>query len=278
MTKPFNLNQIALMNSQVFFTILAGSQKGTGQAFDRPGTYSIGRADQRDIAFADNGEYQNISRHHCDLQIKTINPPDVTIIDQQSTHGTFHNGKKINQPTVLVDQDIFTVGDINIQINLTSIPNYNIPALTPTNPAQLPQQISQLLLPETWQFGIAGEKGISQKTTTSLRQDFKMPLRRVGITFVGIFILCWLISIVYGLATQVFSAQKDPITVIPLQSKNDACSGITRKMLLAKVSSRQVDQVFWQKHPDKLNKQIGNDEILRQKWCQTAEELVKKKN
>jgi pSer/pThr/pTyr-binding forkhead associated (FHA) protein len=277
------------MNSQVFLTILAGSQKGTSQAFDRPGIYSIGRADQRDIAFADNSKHQNISRHHCDLQIITINPPNIIIIDQQSTHGTFYNGQKINQPTVLLDRDIFTVGDVSIQISLTSILGCNISTLTPTNPAQptnplkssvlrAHQQISQILLPETWQFGIAGEKGISQKTTTSLRQDFKIPIRRVGITFAGLFILCWLISTIYGLANQFFLARKDPVTTIPEQLKNDACSGMTAKMLVAKVSPRQIDQVFWQKHPDKSNRQIGNDKISRQKWCQIAEELVKKTN
>jgi eukaryotic-like serine/threonine-protein kinase len=113
------------MNPQVVLTILSGSRKGTSQTFVQPGTYSIGREAQRDIAFADNSEHQNISRHHCDLQITTIDPPNITIVDQ-STHGTFHNGKKINQPTVLVDRDIFSIGDIGIQLTLIG--------LTPVNP------------------------------------------------------------------------------------------------------------------------------------------------
>jgi eukaryotic-like serine/threonine-protein kinase len=109
------------MNPQVVLTFLSGTRKGTTQTFDSPGLYSIGREAQRDIAFPDDSEHHNISRHHCDLQVTTIDPPNITIIDKQSTHGTFHNGKKISQPTVLVDQDIFSVGDIGLKLHLTGL-------------------------------------------------------------------------------------------------------------------------------------------------------------
>jgi pSer/pThr/pTyr-binding forkhead associated (FHA) protein len=281
------------MNPQVVLTILSGGLKGTAKIFDVPGTYSIGRAHQRDVAFADSSEHQNISRHHCDLQITTIDPPHIIIIDRQSTHGIFHNGKKIGQSTVLVDQDVFTVGDTNIQISLTGMPTYNTPASTPTNPAETAnawksfgfrplQQIIKPSLPPTWQFGISREKGISQQATTSLRQDFKMPLQQIGITFIGLFIASWLVNVIYGFAAVFLSGQKHPAINDPRGTTSEkinpnACSGMTAKMSLANVSSRQVDQAFWQKYPDKLNKPIGNDKVLSQKWCKIAGELVGKK-
>jgi eukaryotic-like serine/threonine-protein kinase len=109
------------MNPQVVLTILSGSRKGITKVFDSPGTYSIGREDQRHMAFPDNSEHHNISRHHCDLQITSFNPVNITIIDRQSTHGTLCNGKKITEPTVLVDRDIFSIGDIGIQLSLIGI-------------------------------------------------------------------------------------------------------------------------------------------------------------
>jgi hypothetical protein len=137
-------------------------------------------------------------------------------------------------------------------------------------------------LPKTWQFGIKKEKGVTQKTTTPMGQDFKMPLRRVGLALFALFIVIWLISSVYGAVTGFFSNRKpqvavSPVAVAPEQAKTDICNGMTAKMLAAKVSSKQVDKVFWQKHPDKLNKPIGNDAVLRQEWCKIAEELVGKK-
>jgi eukaryotic-like serine/threonine-protein kinase len=136
------------MNPQVVLTIVSGSRKGTTQTFDRPGTYSIGREEQRQMAFPDNSEHHNISRHHCDLQITTIDPPNITIIDCNSTHGTVHNGRNINQPTPVNDRDIISIGDIGIQVQLTNITPISPPAKTafsppPINPSPLPPKIVQ---------------------------------------------------------------------------------------------------------------------------------------
>jgi hypothetical protein len=154
----------------------------------------------------------------------------------------------------------------------------------PTRPAQSPEaaQKTSYQLPKTWQFGIRGEQGVSQKTTTPMQDDFKLPLKRVGVVFVGLFATVWLVSVVYGMVTGLFSGRKpqvvaSPAATVPEQVKTDSCSGMTAKMSAAKVTSKQVDKIFWQKHPDKLNKLIGNDAVLRQEWCQIAGELAGKK-
>jgi hypothetical protein len=149
---------------------------------------------------------------------------------------------------------------------------------SPTPPAQKTSD----QLPKTWHFGIKGGQGVSQKTTTPIQEDFRLPLKRVGLAFVGLFATIWLASAVYGVVAGFISGRKPQVTASPAatkpeQTKTDACSGMTAKMLAAKVNAKQVDKVFWQKHPDKLNKPIGNDVTLRQEWCQIAAELVSKK-
>jgi eukaryotic-like serine/threonine-protein kinase len=129
------------MNSHIILSIISGPCRGTTQNFDKPGTYSIGREeDQRDMVLADIPEHHNISRHHCDFKITSFNPPNITILDK-STHGTFYNGRRINQETALADQDIFSLADIAIQITIVS----------PTVPNQQPRQVFQagkLLVPK----------------------------------------------------------------------------------------------------------------------------------
>jgi eukaryotic-like serine/threonine-protein kinase len=126
------------MNPQVTLTILSGSLKDTRKTFDSPNIYSLGRDDRRDIAFPDNSEHSNVSRHHCDLQIVTLDPPQILLTDRQSTHGTFHNGKKISQATALSDRDIFSLGDIAIQIQFIGITpqqSPDLPTFMPPIPA-----------------------------------------------------------------------------------------------------------------------------------------------
>ncbi len=167
---------------------------------------------------------------------------------------------------------------------MTSRPTNPGQSAQPTQPAGStpPTQKTSGQLPKTWQFGIKGEQGFSQKTTTPIQEDFKLPLKRVGLAFVGLFVTIWLASAVYGVVSGFFSGRKpqataSPAATKPEQTKTDACSGMTAKMLAVKVSTKQVDKIFWQKHPDKLNKPIGNDATLRQEWCQIATELVGKK-
>jgi hypothetical protein len=164
---------------------------------------------------------------------------------------------------------------------MTSRPTNPGQSAQPTQPVSPAQKTSDQL-PKTWQFGIKGEQGVRQKTTTPIQEDFKLPLKRVGLAFVGLFATVWLVSAVYGAISGLISGRKPQATASPAatkpdQAKADACSGMTAKMSAAKVSAKQVDKIFWQKHPDKLNKSIGNDATLRQEWCQIAADLVGKK-
>jgi hypothetical protein len=166
---------------------------------------------------------------------------------------------------------------------MTSQPTNPIQPTSPAQSANAAQQVSEQL-PKTWYFGISGERGLSQKTIPPIQDDFKQPLKRVGLAFVGLFAIICLVTAVYKVFIKNFpshSTTATPSATVPVEQA-DACSGMTAKMQTAKVSSRQVDKIFWQKHPDKLNKPIaplapkaiGNDPALRQEWCQIAGELV----
>jgi hypothetical protein len=147
-----------------------------------------------------------------------------------------------------------------------------------SNQPQQPTAKTSDQLPKTWHFGITGDKGISQKTAVPLKEDFKLPLKRVGLAFVALFAVVWSISSVSGVLSGVlsgFTNKKPQVAASPTaQNRKDACQGMTAKMVSAKITSKQVDQAFWKKHPDKLNKPIGTDPALRQEWCQIAGELI----
>jgi eukaryotic-like serine/threonine-protein kinase len=110
------------MDPQVIVTISSGSLKGQQHSFSEIGTYSIGRDKQRQIAFPDDPIHHNVSRHHCDLIIESLSPLAVTLSDHDSSHGTFHQGRKITTPVTLRDQDLFGVGDILLALRLQEPP------------------------------------------------------------------------------------------------------------------------------------------------------------
>jgi eukaryotic-like serine/threonine-protein kinase len=142
------------MNPQVVLTILSGSRTGTTQIFDRPGTYSIGREEHCSMVFADdNDEHHNISRHHCDLQITMIDPPDVMVIDRNSTHGTFYHNQRIQQPTAVKNQDVINIGDVAIKITFLG-----------SNPAPPPNP-----------------KTISVATPPIAKRNFLQPGKKLGV-------------------------------------------------------------------------------------------------
>jgi eukaryotic-like serine/threonine-protein kinase len=125
------------MPPQIFLTITSGSLTGTKHSFDTPGTYSIGRAESCHIAFPDSDEFSNISRHHCDLQIVQIEPPNIRIIDRHSTHGTFINGYQVSGTKELRPHQVISIGDISIAVQTitvmpaTQLPPPSVPATTP---------------------------------------------------------------------------------------------------------------------------------------------------
>jgi hypothetical protein len=158
----------------------------------------------------------------------------------------------------------------------------NPPASTPPTQAPEAGNKTSAQAPKTWSFGLGKGNGFHEKTAPPLWSDFGRPLKQVGFAVVGLFVAIWLISVLYKTASGWFTknsateaAASPTATLSP--SAQDSCLGMTAKMQTAKVSAKQVDKIFWQKHPNLANKSIGNDASLRQEWCQIAEELVGKK-
>jgi eukaryotic-like serine/threonine-protein kinase len=109
------------MNSQIILIITSGSLTGKKYSFDTPGTYAIGRQEDLDIVFPQNDEYKNVSRHHCDFLITQIDPPKLSIVDQDSRNGTFVNGRRIiSSMEVLLNQSI-VLGDISVEVRLAEV-------------------------------------------------------------------------------------------------------------------------------------------------------------
>ncbi len=52
-------------------------------------------------------------------------------------------------------------------------------------------------------------------------------------------------------------------------------------MAKAKMTSQQVDKVFYQTYPDRVNKPLADtaiDRSLRQEWCAVANKLIEQKS
>jgi eukaryotic-like serine/threonine-protein kinase len=137
------------MNPQIILNVTSGSLTGTKHSFDTPGTYAIGREENRDVAFPDTEEFSNISRHHCDLQIIQIDPPNIKLTDRNSTQGTFINGHKISGTQELLPNQVISIGNISVSIALqtnrqqpdTFIPE-SPPQPTSPDPATIPTVIA----------------------------------------------------------------------------------------------------------------------------------------
>lgn len=103
--------------------IISGSEQGT-QLEVHPGVFKIGRQSGCDLKLTDS----KVSRFHAQLEFR----PDgsIFIIDQNSSNGTFVQGKRITAPTPINTGDTFQVGDTQIRIKIESeyIPS---PALSP---------------------------------------------------------------------------------------------------------------------------------------------------
>jgi cytoskeletal protein RodZ len=138
--------------------------------------------------------------------------------------------------------------------------------------------------------GLKEVKGWSQKTTTLVSSDFKRPIKRVGFVVLPLFLALWLMSSVYNFFAGFFNRPQTPTpqaasqpvevakpTRVKDANKSNYCDGISGKMQTAKVSHKQVNKIFWEKHPEQRNKPIStNNKDLTQEWCQIADSLAKK--
>jgi hypothetical protein len=70
-----------------------------------------------------------------------------------------------------------------------------------------------------------------------------------------------------------------PSSIVSSTAKNE-CMDLPTRMAQAKITSKEVDKVFYQKYPDRMNKALGDTQLdrnLRQAWCGVANKLIGQK-
>jgi hypothetical protein len=140
---------------------------------------------------------------------------------------------------------------------------------------------------------------LTEQAKSPIADDFRRPIKRVAFLMGTLFLSILLISFIFNAIAGLFQRNnvtpevaasspavnpvvmpKKDVTTSNLAKANtdqNACTGIPTKMQKSQVSSRQVDRVFWQKHPEWANKTLDlsapGDRDLRQEWCQIAGDL-----
>jgi hypothetical protein len=152
---------------------------------------------------------------------------------------------------------------------------------------------------------IAGVQPLSHRISTDefdrqprFWSGLRLPAKRVGTI---LFLLLMLILIGSGLVNLVKGAiesltekkpapinqptgQSQPTTTSnPTTTSSDKnnCTDLPTRMTKAKITSQQVDKVFYQTYPDRGNKPLADtaiDRNLRQEWCAVANKLIDGKN
>ncbi len=70
---------------------------------------------------------------------------------------------------------------------------------------------------------------------------------------------------------------KTSTTPTTASSDKNHCTDLPNRMTKAKITSQQVDQVFYQIYPDRVNQPLADtaiDRALRQEWCVVANKLI----
>ncbi len=141
---------------------------------------------------------------------------------------------------------------------------------------------------------------LTEQVKSPIADDFRRPIKRVAFLIGTLFLSVLLISFIFNAIADLFQRSnvtpevatsstvvnpvvmpKKDVTTSDLAKANtdqNACTGIPGKMQKSQVSSKQVDRVFWQKHPEWANKTLDlsapADRDLRQEWCQIAGNLA----
>ena len=130
-----------------------------------------------------------------------------------------------------------------------------------------------------------------------LWEGLRLPIKRVGTIVVMLLILALMASGLFNLVkgalesltakkpstTSQLTEQSQPITTTtPITSSSDKnnCTDLPTRMTTAKMTSQQVDKVFYQTYPDRANKPLADtatDRALRQEWCAVANRLIEQK-
>jgi hypothetical protein len=143
----------------------------------------------------------------------------------------------------------------------------HIPGISPLQPAANNTQLESQ--PEFW---------------GGLRKPMKWAVTIGG----TIFVLALISSLLFNFAASLMKGNKAPKEILPDRStpspsptissasKNE-CMDLPTRMAKANITAKQVDKVFYQKYPDRLNKGLGDTEVdrnLRQEWCKVANKLI----
>jgi hypothetical protein len=132
-----------------------------------------------------------------------------------------------------------------------------------------------------------------------LWQELRLPMKRIGTVVFILFILAMGVSGLFNIAkgaidslsakkpattTSQPTEQSQPITTptptTAISDKNN-CTDLPTRMSKAKMTSQEVDKVFYQTYPDRVNKPLADttvDRNLRQEWCAVANQLIDRKS
>lgn len=130
-------------------------------------------------------------------------------------------------------------------------------------------------------------------------EGLRWPLQRTAIVCGSLFIVLLVLSGLFNFAKGVIDGFTKPKPIATTQpqvqpiiqptpsaspttasSPENKCLNTPQQMAQAKITTPQVDKIFYQKHPDRVNNPISSsaaDRPLRQEWCAIANELVEQK-
>jgi eukaryotic-like serine/threonine-protein kinase len=119
------------MPNRIKLTVITGPHRNQSYVFDQRRRCVAGRGSDCDVRLSGEARDQQISRHHCLLD---IDPPYIRVKDLGSRNGTFINGQKVDQcrdcangnkpfngcaGALLHDGDVLTIGGSSFWVTIT---------------------------------------------------------------------------------------------------------------------------------------------------------------
>ncbi len=153
---------------------------------------------------------------------------------------------------------------------------------------------------------VAGISPLPQRSSNSgesnpkpgLWTGLRLPMKRTATIVVILLVLAMVGSGLFNLAkgaidnltakkpatTNQPTEQSQPTTTnTPTTASSDKnnCTDLPTRMTKSKITGQQVDKVFYQTYPDRVNKPLADtsiDRALRQEWCAVANKLIEQKS
>jgi hypothetical protein len=113
---------------------------------------------------------------------------------------------------------------------------------------------------------------------SKVRKDFDLPVKRVGLTVIGLLGIIMLLSVLINSVKSLFIPTPPPTQTQPKVSSNPAPvnSNSATKCGNGQVSGSKIDKIFYQQHPELKGRRLTNSEAdkpLRAEWCAMGEGL-----